>query len=378
MKYFVRTVIIGCLAVAAFTFWADPSHRWHRNLVFAYSNLGEGEAWVVPQAGYDERKLKTAHFKLAKRADVLVLGSSRAMQISTSFLQPGKTLFNLGVSGASIEDYLAFWQLAKEENKIPEYVLIYADPWILNVKRDQNRWVSNKEYFESFLQGVQPQRRNFLELFQSRIRELANEGADLLSWISLKAAWDFFQGWQMGEAVASEGGVLPENKIPANKSAYLYDGSYRYPAKTIEPKASAAIRQIASEYYAGKSVYSLDQYANDSEAMKQFKSLLTDLKAHAVKTMIILPPYQPETYRGILAKPGYQTILPQFAAAMESLAVESSETHLCDQMDPTRAGCLGTEFFDGMHALVSCERKVLARCLGLHAEWAKLARGKTF
>src|SRR5690606_22220124 len=72
---------------------------------------------------------------------VLVLGSSRTMLInSREFI--GKTFFNNSVSGASIEDIVAIYQMYDNRKCYPGKIILALDPWILNVNNGQNRWKS--------------------------------------------------------------------------------------------------------------------------------------------------------------------------------------------------------------------------------------------
>ncbi|MBF0479358.1 MAG: hypothetical protein HQL26_07730 [Candidatus Omnitrophica bacterium] len=76
---------------------------------------------------------------LTYKDDIIVLGSSRAMEVRGSFF-PEHTFFNCGVAGASLEDYLIYYWMYRKKGLIPSVVILGIDPWIFNAKNEQNRY----------------------------------------------------------------------------------------------------------------------------------------------------------------------------------------------------------------------------------------------
>ncbi|MBL0209054.1 MAG: hypothetical protein IPP84_14250 [Propionivibrio sp.] len=79
--------------------------------------------------------------------EFLVIGSSRSMQIGADVMQA--SVLNLSVSGASIEDYVAILDLAR--NLPAKTIILGVDPWVFNTNSGQSGWKSLAiEYFQGF------------------------------------------------------------------------------------------------------------------------------------------------------------------------------------------------------------------------------------
>jgi len=149
LSCYLFLTITGMFAVASTNYCVDPAQ------LFSDGNYEQGVADILLSgnnvtnvSNYDERLLQKAYINNLKRGnDVIVFGSSRSMHIR-SHLFPGMSFFNHGVSGASIEDYLAIYELYEQRKFVPSIVVLGLDPWILNQYSGQNRWKSLRwEYF---------------------------------------------------------------------------------------------------------------------------------------------------------------------------------------------------------------------------------------
>ena len=91
---------------------------------------------VANIGNYDERLLQKDIIQNDQRQiDIIVLGSSRSMQINSQTINDifqDQIFFNHAVSGASVEDYIAILDLYLEKNALPSTIIIGVDPWILN------------------------------------------------------------------------------------------------------------------------------------------------------------------------------------------------------------------------------------------------------
>jgi hypothetical protein len=81
-----------------------------------------------------------------------VMGSSHIVQISsngekTSLSDNCPSLINLGVSGASLEDYLALSETILQNKNPPKFIVFGIDPWVLNFNRD----IRCKRYSHQYL-----------------------------------------------------------------------------------------------------------------------------------------------------------------------------------------------------------------------------------
>jgi hypothetical protein len=103
------------------------------------------------QTDADERPLKIAYLIHApSRPQILVLGSSRAMEISSAWF-PHQTLFNGGVRYGGIDDAVSFFELSLETGKTPDLVLLELSPTLIPVDVRHKDWRSAAPYFDRAL-----------------------------------------------------------------------------------------------------------------------------------------------------------------------------------------------------------------------------------
>ena len=106
----------------------------------------------TPSNVWNGRDIKHELALHSTSAQCAVIGSSHIMEISsngekTSLSDSCLTLINLGVSGASLEDYLALSETILQNKNPPKIIVFGIDPWALNFNRDI-RW---KRYSQKYL-----------------------------------------------------------------------------------------------------------------------------------------------------------------------------------------------------------------------------------
>ena len=150
MKPFFTTVGVLLALAVGFNYAVDPDYLWHGGN-FAFSrDWPAGRLFVFPSNLSDRALKAAAQLRVIAAPDVLVLGSSRSMPVDSSFFAPGLGLYNASMVGASVEDYASVWQELKERGTTPRWLVVFADPWILNRNSEQIRWRENLDLFERF------------------------------------------------------------------------------------------------------------------------------------------------------------------------------------------------------------------------------------
>jgi hypothetical protein len=134
--------------VAGINYMEDPANIFRKGPyeMGIVDNLMKGSN-VTNVTNYDERLLqKYLIEKMETCPGTIVLGSSRVMQLGGELLGED-SIINNGVSGASLEDILAIWDLYKTKGCRVKKVFIGLDPYFLNENNDQSRWrVLTAEY----------------------------------------------------------------------------------------------------------------------------------------------------------------------------------------------------------------------------------------
>src|ERR1700761_9668227 len=82
-------------------------------------------------SNYDERLLQEQMVtRLHHTPDIIVLGSSRIMEVGTDFF-PGRTVLNCAVSHADINDLIAMAGLLDSTGHLPKTIVMNVDPMLI-------------------------------------------------------------------------------------------------------------------------------------------------------------------------------------------------------------------------------------------------------
>lgn len=149
LRLLVIIAPVGTLVVLA-NYFVDPAHLFSSATYL--QGIGEilSKGHNVDNVGnYNERLLQELMVtRLHKTPDVVVLGSSRIMEVGSDFF-PGKTVLNCGVSHANINDLIALTGLLDSLHRLPATMVINVDPSLVN--RNKNiEWKSLYDYYDFY------------------------------------------------------------------------------------------------------------------------------------------------------------------------------------------------------------------------------------
>ncbi|HVH43329.1 MAG TPA: hypothetical protein VM925_13335 [Labilithrix sp.] len=346
---------VAVVAVCVLT--ADPAHRWTRRIRVNALPREPGQVMVHPP-DIDERELKL-HLLRGRSPQIVLLGSSRVMSVTAGMFGASKgTVLNLGVSGASAEDYVAFWQALKESGELPQKVVVYVDPWVFNKNRDQSRWVTNRALVGRFLEESGAGLVTRATIAAAAAKARSDEVTDLLSWVSLRSAGSALVTGSKSYEVR----LTDESSMAPTESGTRWDGSHVYEERRRKILPIADIEQLAREYALAPTVYSLRDFEPDAQAHLLVRALFESMTRSAVDVLVVMPPYQPTTLELMRERPATRLALETYARELEQLRIET-HVAICNALDPATSACGAAEFMDGMHPLPSCNEKVLRGCL---------------
>ena len=244
--------------------------------------------YVTNIDNYDERIFQKEIIEHVKKApEIIVLGSSRSMSIDRTLL--GNTnVFNNSVSGASLEDYVAIYQIYKENNKMPKKVMIDIEPHLFNENNNQERWKSIQNFYYDFSN----EKKSNTEI--NKYKEL----------ISLS----YFQSSLPKLSKVSMGKGEPEatqNKFNRTNTK-LTDGTLVY-GKLYRDASKIEIEKKVSSLLAGD-LYSIERFNSIDESIwTEFEKLISDMKKNNIIIEFFLCPHHPKIYNRI--EEGYPMVL---------------------------------------------------------------------
>lgn len=339
------------LVVVGFNCYVDPAHlfrggtyeRGITELLLAGRN-------VANVSNYDERLLQRYYIEgLNENKDIIVLGSSTALQIDTS-LFPGKILFNHAVSGGSLEDYLAIYHLYRMKGLFPEAVIFGLDPWILNAKNGQTRWKSlEREYLEilrfmeskynvRFAADRRPLNAKYLEAislnyFQYSFRE------------ALRRLEDHFSGEDLSHV---KGEYFPTTEEFSTSDVVRGDGSRRY-GQRIQEVGLDEVEVKARSFARADQVYSMGGFDElNANAQRLFDAFINLLLDDGVEVVFFLPPYYPAIYDLLVEKSGNQILLQGQDYFIE--LAKNKGIKVVGSYNPSDLRLAAVDFYDVLHA----------------------------
>lgn len=331
-------------AVAGVNYYVDPANlfgdRTYEAGVAALLAQGKDVANVTD---YDERLVqKFFAERLTARRDVLVLGSSRAMN-----LVPGNfgstNFFNASVSGASLEDLSAILQIYRERSLLPRRLVLGVDPWMFNRNSGQARWKSlEAEYARAVSRGHGGDDAVF--------GGATSRASQLISYAYLRASLqapdrrdrNFF---------ATEAAELDVNIRRA-------DGTITY-RRELAHRGIDEVRAWVLKQASQTPVYSLGQFRElDAEDRRQFASLLDRLRREGVEVSLFLAPYHPAMYEALSRADGPYAMVAQAERYVRDVA-RVRNLPLFGSYDPAATGCPAAEFYDEMHPKPSCLDRIV-------------------
>ena len=287
---------------------------------------------VTNVGNLDERLLQKSIIKTdSSNYETIILGSSRIMLFGSVYYGPNS--FNHGVSGATLEDFVALYQIYLENGKTLKKVIIGVDPWIFNKNNGQSRWLSLKKEYQKY-HGI-----DSISLAESIF---VYKYAQLLSITYFQESIK-----KLGKSFLSRvGGITTTYEKLNEELTRLSDGTISY-GRSYREMTETVIESKAKEYINGK-IYSIEDFAELSvDTKNDFKVFLSRLIQDGISLEIILAPYHPIVYDFIKNNAKYRLVL-EVESYIKSLAKESG-LELIGSYDPSHFNLDSGDFYDGMH-----------------------------
>ena len=354
IKNIAYYVVFIMMFVILINFTVDPGNIYpklsiQKDNVTLKTHIEEllgSEYGVFMPSGINERSIKKALAEYPINYDCAVIGSSHVMQISAvrkhnSLQDICLSMKNLGVSGGSLEDYLALSNIILNNTKyLPKTIVFGVDPWSLKLNQE-SKWV---EYEQDYLD----MRKELLQSISSS--NLASKSL-ILNLINLQ----YFKRSLIAlftDSVSSTSTPVPKFDYSNGliRAVTLPDGSLVYSSENIENNKES-IKKIS-----GKHNYKIvkDKFYHP-HAVELFQKLITHLKTKGIDVVLVLTPYHHKVW-SIKSQP-IIGVMKAVEKRVHDLA-ESLEIQVIGSYNPNIVGCLPDEFYDAMHAKSECFEKL--------------------
>jgi len=270
-----------------------------------------------------------------KPVKTVLVGSSRIMSVDSSIFNEAS--LNISVSGASIEDDIAFSAEAIAQLQ-PNRLIIGADPWLLNRFDNQDRWTSIESLYSYWIEEINKNKNieaSSTPYFSKKI--LGDEQSSNL--------------YRLYKKINIKGDLKPTNSDIEAIAKKTYDGQHIYGQNYANKSEKAILAEFDSLLN-----YAMNNYEFDQDAKEKLIDMVVWAQKNNVEVSFLLSPYHPDLYdRMVKEKPIFLDIEEIFRVVAKKYNVGVFGSY-----DPVRIGCIRSEFYDGMHPKEECMTKVLS------------------
>ena len=341
LSFWLKTAVvllICLLLVGSINYRVDPAHLFteasYEKSIADYLNRGFNIANV---SNYDERLLQKYYIKgIREKKDVVILGSSRSMGIGSGAF-PHKKTFNNCVSRATLEDYVAIYELYMKKGLKPDIVVIGLDPWILNKSNKSIRWKTlSSDYFAASRRLGFKENWSFPNIIDYRYSELLS--AEYL-WSSLTLLFT---------ETNKTGNYFPTRQAELDVPIKKVDGTLVY-GKQFRNHSLSEVNAAAKKYASDEPVFCLGDYTVLDRGLEtKTEQFVSALQADDIKVIFFLPPYHPIVYDSLSQSKRYCIIIDA-ENAFHNLARQKGIA-VVGSYDPKKCNFTANDFYDGMHA----------------------------
>jgi hypothetical protein len=344
MKTFLfKLAILTCpvlLALVFVNYFGDAARLfdddYENNLI---ELLNEGH-FVTNIGNYDERLFQKAIIDSHKDIiDIAIIGSSRTMLISSDHF-PSNSVYNNSVSGASIEDILAIYQLYKDSDLLPKKIVLGIDPWTFNENSNQFRWKSLENSYRRFhdSSAVAEQSNNL----DFKLKEL----------FSLSYFQSSFN--QIPRFILGRSKPVATYERYNRHNTELIDGSIAYGIAYRNASPEEIQEKIIA--YINGSIYGLENFHTiSSRIWNELELLVSDMSAKDIEVEFFLAPYPPIVFDQV--KELYPIVLDVEERVRQFATLNNIK--LYGSFSPKPLEMDDSFFYDGMHCKEEGIRKIL-------------------
>jgi len=339
--------------VASLNYFVDPLGLYDsgRRATAAAVQLAAGRDLVAKDIA--DRGIQLAYTEVAKKTpDVLVIGSSRIMEIDSS-AAPERKLYNAGVSTLTLPDLLGIIDSYVEAKKLPPVIVIGIDTWLFNHVPVNDRWRALSSQYKRMLARLGVKDDAGYSGIPSKLFNLVSLNYTLASAAKVLAEGrsTFYRTY------APDFELADKNTKVAVKSS---DGSLKYGEK-MRSRTVSDVRVYAIEYARKHMTAILKGGWLAPQEIDVFTRLVRFLKSQGTSVVLLMPPYHPLHYAYVREHDGEDS-LSKTEATIREIGRETGAT-VAGSYDPAKAHCSEAEFWDGMHARKSCLTRLLEPAL---------------
>lgn len=302
------------------------------------AKLHEGKA-ISNFQKLDERQILRLYIKEMKTPyDILVIGSSRGLQITAAIAGADGTFYNAGMTGEDYYDVVGTVGLLHSYGRLPKNMVMVLDPWILSAQPDAKNKRSDKNLANRFLTET----LGFDEPYTEESFQWNTEALVAPDYFQTNMAY-FFSDHSEEERPSEVTGDIyaQETEIKMADGTLLYTEEYRNQVQQ-EVDHDAQLRATMPFMMCG--FYPQP----DTKLCKQFTAMVDFLQENGVEVTFLLTPFHPDLYARVESHMDTEGGVVYSESFFYALAQEKN-IPIYGSYNPERANCDREDFYDGLH-----------------------------
>ncbi|MBF0331759.1 MAG: hypothetical protein HQL17_07455 [Candidatus Omnitrophica bacterium] len=316
-------------------FFVDPSHvygdgSYERGIAEILAS-GKNVANVVD---FDQKLVQRILIEKRRMpSDVVIIGSSRSMQIGSNIF-PGANVMNNSISGATLDVYLSLLSCYDKKNLFPKKLILGFDPWVLMPDLGEE-WPSLNGNELSILEKLGATELNVRPpLVPKRWQNIFS-----LAYFQVSAK-DLFKRRLQANRYFSTDEERADYTILLRDGRRSYDKAFR--SKSVQ-EVEGEVRD--SLLKAERPAFQLGRM--DPDWARVLEKAIVYLQGQGVDVVIFLPPQHPDVYKSFMGSVRNRVIVDTEAYFRE--LAQKRHLKIVGSYDPSRCGLTGADFYDAGH-----------------------------
>ena len=331
--------LLVCFALSVgFSAWVDPANLVHSEGMFA-------DMLAIMQSGknidgvsdYSDRAFKQYAAAYVEKPDTLVIGSSRSAQVDSSIT--GDRLWNASVTGATLADCCAVFQVYSDAGKLGERIILNVDSWAFDrYKTDARTGIYLADAYNAFAakyMGLPPQ-------LQAENKALSIAG-ELCSFGYFQSAVKYLPTLLHSVTLRN---MLVSERDETDYGMLRSDGSYLYPNSYVNAEPLEVLQRAMAQY---DSVGPALETAGglDPSLQAQFEALCAAAADAGCELVLLLSPIHPALISGMEAD-GTLHYLAEVEDYVRAVAAQHGAT-VVGSYFPEQVNYDESAFLDALH-----------------------------
>lgn len=274
---------------------------------------------------------------LQQELGTLVLGSSRAMQVTAEIAGEEGGFFNSGMTGADRKDVLSTFYLFDRADKLPENLIIAADPWLFFDSDAALNYRSDDNLYREFLS----RRLGYEVEFVAEDDSVRQKALVSFAYFQENLIYHFTDHSADARPV-----ILPDQLLDYEYDIRNADGTQWYMESFRNtPQADVDVSALVLTGVDYAQLYGYTQV--DARLAQEFEDFLAYAESRGVQVTLLLTPFHPIYWDKLRTDPDYTGVM-EAEKALRAMA-QRCGVEVYGSYDPAAANCTNEDFYDGLH-----------------------------